>query len=67
MDQSLIEIRKSGRQLLGAGKRKMDRRYHAMSKDPFISVIIPNFNRARQFHSALGSVLAQTYRNFEVE
>lgn len=37
-----------------------------MSKDPFISVIIPTFNRARQVHSALGSVLAQTYRNFEV-
>lgn len=37
-----------------------------MSKDPFISAIIPTFNRARQVHSALGSVLAQTYTNFEV-
>jgi glycosyltransferase involved in cell wall biosynthesis len=37
-----------------------------MSKNPFISVIIPTFNRAMQVHSALGSVLAQSYRNFEV-
>ena len=66
MDQSLLESWKTGKQLLGVGKRKMDRRYRAMSKDPFISVIIPTFNRARQVHSALGSVLAQTYRNFEV-
>ena len=33
----------------------MDRKHRAMSKTPFISVIIPNFNRARQVHSALGA------------
>ena len=37
-----------------------------MGKQPFVSVIIPTFNRARQVQSALGSVLTQTYRNFEV-
>jgi glycosyltransferase involved in cell wall biosynthesis len=37
-----------------------------MSKPPFISVVIPTFNRARQVQNALKSVLAQTYREFEV-
>jgi len=49
-----------------SAKRKVDRGYCAMGKQPFISVIIPTFNRARQVQSALGSVLTQTYRNFEV-
>jgi GT2 family glycosyltransferase len=37
-----------------------------MNKSPFISVVIPTFNRARQVQTALRSVLTQTYRNFEV-
>ena len=37
-----------------------------MSYRPFISVVIPTFNRARQVQAALKSVLAQTYREFEV-
>ena len=37
-----------------------------MSYKPFISVVIPTFNRARQVQAALKSVLAQTYREFEV-
>ena len=39
---------------------------HLMSYRPFISVVIPTFNRARQVQAALKSVLAQTYREFEV-
>jgi glycosyltransferase involved in cell wall biosynthesis len=37
-----------------------------MSYRRFISVIIPTFNRAIQVQAALKSVLAQTYREFEV-
>lgn len=37
-----------------------------MSFTPFISVVIPTFNRARQVQAALKSALAQTYREFEV-
>jgi len=37
-----------------------------MNHGPLISVIIPTFNRTRQVQAALRSVLAQTYREFEV-
>ena len=36
------------------------------SSRPFISVVIPTFNRAKQAQDALKSVLAQTYSDFEV-
>jgi len=35
-------------------------------RKPLISVVIPTFNRAQQVQTALKSVLAQTYREFEV-
>jgi glycosyltransferase involved in cell wall biosynthesis len=37
-----------------------------VSKKPFVSIVIPTFNRAGQVRAALKSVLAQTYREFEV-
>jgi glycosyltransferase involved in cell wall biosynthesis len=36
-----------------------------MSHSPFISVVIPTYNRARLVQAALKSVLAQTYTEFE--
>ena len=35
-------------------------------KDPFISVIIPNYNHARFLDERIQSVLYQSYKNFEV-
>ena len=37
-----------------------------MKYNPFVSVIIPNYNHARYLPERLESVLGQTYRNFEV-
>jgi glycosyltransferase involved in cell wall biosynthesis len=38
----------------------------SIGKKPFISVVIPTFNRVQQVQTALTSVLAQTYGEFEV-
>jgi len=37
-----------------------------MAYNPLISVVIPTYNRLRQLTTALDSVLAQSYSNFEV-
>jgi glycosyltransferase involved in cell wall biosynthesis len=37
-----------------------------MALTPFVSVVIPTYNRLRKVGSALESVLAQSYSNFEV-
>jgi glycosyltransferase involved in cell wall biosynthesis len=37
-----------------------------MSQRPFVSIVIPTFNRVTQVQAALKSVLAQTFREFEV-
>lgn len=37
-----------------------------MEPNPFISVIIPNYNHARYLDQRIQSVLGQTYQNFEV-
>lgn len=37
-----------------------------MTMKPLVSVIIPTYNRAEFLKSAIGSVLSQTYQNFEV-
>jgi glycosyltransferase involved in cell wall biosynthesis len=37
-----------------------------MATTPFVSVVIPTYNRLRQLSTALDSVLAQSYSNFEV-
>lgn len=37
-----------------------------MALTPFVSVVIPTYNRLRKVTSALESVLAQSYSNFEV-
>ena len=37
-----------------------------MAYTPFVSVVIPTFNRLRQLTTAVDSVLAQSYFSFEV-
>lgn len=37
-----------------------------MNNEPLVSVVIPTYNRTRQTMEAIESVLAQTYRHFEV-
>lgn len=37
-----------------------------MNKDPFFSIVIPSYNRSAFLPFTIGSVLRQTFRNFEV-
>jgi glycosyltransferase involved in cell wall biosynthesis len=39
---------------------------HLMSFQPFVSVVIPTYNRTQSTVAAIESVLAQGYRNFEI-
>ncbi len=37
-----------------------------MLQGPFISVVVPTYNRAQQLVATINSILAQTYRRFEI-
>jgi glycosyltransferase involved in cell wall biosynthesis len=37
-----------------------------VAKDRFISIVVPTYNRARELTATINTVLAQTYRQFEI-
>lgn len=51
------------------GRRRVLRRMPepgAGAPQPYVSIVIPTYNRAKAVHATVLSVLAQTYRNFEL-
>jgi glycosyltransferase involved in cell wall biosynthesis len=64
VEAALIE--EVGRAEDSVDSRKVSLQAMATSYRPFVSVVVPTYNRAQQTIAAIESVLAQTYRHFDI-